>query len=849
MKQTWLLSAVLCAGILSGAEAAKNAQKLDIPDSVRNTLNRTQMGYQELERTAKVAVDEGNKLYLEGEYLKAVEQYLKAVKSYRSFSGKKFVQQAQYCRNQILKCYTAQAEAAIASAEKRAGVRDFEEAIKICKEALEYCPEYKERLNARIAFYEKRLNAAAKRQDHSEELLLPNKKNQEYQIQLLLEQGRKLVSTRQYAKAIHRFQEILLIDPFNDAALQNIEALYNRLGKIGFERYKDTHRKMIAEAEWEFALPYLPVVAASNADNMIEQSGISANGEVKVKKAQRQLSELEQKLNSIVLKHIYFEEVPLSSAIKHLRDQSKLHSPDRIGVNIIVRKPTEAELAAQKAAEGEKGQPEAEVTAKKRNNPGDEDAEESDEDEGDEDEEEEEEKNPEPKVSMIRRNVTLMTALRDLCESLGWRAPKIDRYAVVLAPQEVALEDMEHRIFPVDRDALEQAVSGEGSIDGAEGSKNLRSFFMKQGVKFPLKSTIVYDEKLSRLIVSNVTEELDRIEQRIQEIVQNPKPQVQVLVKFVEVAQNDLKELAFNYNLAVNKNNENGRFRMQDSGNSLLRYYSAENKGAILPDAQDPGKDAQLTYSFSNNTKGTSFMASLFALNWADSSDVLSAPRITTLPGQVASIKMLTKHYYPDEWETIDAPETPEMPDGDTFTKVWYATKDPDPQPTFDEADELGIAFDIKPEVDGDLIRLDVNFPIKTFDGWDVYDPRPKEPKPAPDPNNPDQDTDSDDDAEFFKKPRFNVRQITTSALVADGETIVLGGVTMDTTERLNDKIPILGDLPLIGRLFQSKYTKAEKRNLLIFVTCRLVKANGTAFYPSHTRTNGNEKVSEYFQY
>jgi type II secretory pathway component GspD/PulD (secretin) len=71
----------------------------------------------------------------------------------------------------------------------------------------------------------------------------------------------------------------------------------------------------------------------------------------------------------------------------------------------------------------------------------------------------------------------------------------------------------------------------------------------------------------------------------------------------------------------------------------------------------------------------------------------------------------------------------------------------------------------------------------------------------------------------------------------------------MDTTERLNDKIPILGDLPLIGRLFQSKYTKAEKRNLLIFVTCRLVKANGTAFYPSHTRTNGNEKVSEYFQY
>ena len=70
----------------------------------------------------------------------------------------------------------------------------------------------------------------------------------------------------------------------------------------------------------------------------------------------------------------------------------------------------------------------------------------------------------------------------------------------------------------------------------------------------------------------------------------------------------------------------------------------------------------------------------------------------------------------------------------------------------------------------------------------------------------------------------------------------------MDTTSRLNDKIPVLGDIPLIGRLFQSKYTKAEKRNLLIFVTCRLVKADGTAFNPSKTRTVGTERVSQLYQ-
>ena len=45
--------------------------------------------------------------------------------------------------------------------------------------------------------------------------------------------------------------------------------------------------------------------------------------------------------------------------------------------------------------------------------------------------------------------------------------------------------------------------------------------------------------------------------------------------------------------------------------------------------------------------------------------------------------------------------------------------------------------------------------------------------------------------------------------------------------QALEDRIPFLGDLPLIGRLFRSSYEKSEKRNLLIFVTARLVDPNG----------------------
>ena len=65
-----------------------------------------------------------------------------------------------------------------------------------------------------------------------------------------------------------------------------------------------------------------------------------------------------------------------------------------------------------------------------------------------------------------------------------------------------------------------------------------------------------------------------------------------------------------------------------------------------------------------------------------------------------------------------------------------------------------------------------------------------------------------------------------------------------DTTQTINDKIPILGDIPVIGRFVRSKYTKSEKTNLLIFMTCRLVKPDGTAFFPNEEVDRGLPKFS-----
>jgi len=63
-----------------------------------------------------------------------------------------------------------------------------------------------------------------------------------------------------------------------------------------------------------------------------------------------------------------------------------------------------------------------------------------------------------------------------------------------------------------------------------------------------------------------------------------------------------------------------------------------------------------------------------------------------------------------------------------------------------------------------------------------------------------------------------NKRQIKTVALAQDGQTIVLGGLIDDNIQESIQKVPLLGDIPIIGSLFSSKTTRKEKRNLMVFI-------------------------------
>jgi general secretion pathway protein D len=79
--------------------------------------------------------------------------------------------------------------------------------------------------------------------------------------------------------------------------------------------------------------------------------------------------------------------------------------------------------------------------------------------------------------------------------------------------------------------------------------------------------------------------------------------------------------------------------------------------------------------------------------------------------------------------------------------------------------------------------------------------------------------------------PHFRIRQITSSVIVWDGQTIVLGGLISDNITRVKDKIPVLGDLPLVGRLFRNESSQTQKKNLVIFVTPTIIDPAGNRMH------------------
>jgi general secretion pathway protein D len=354
---------------------------------------------------------------------------------------------------------------------------------------------------------------------------------------------------------------------------------------------------------------------------------------------------------------------------------------------------------------------------------------------------------------------------------------------------------------------------------------------------------------------------------------------VQIEAKLAEFTEDALKSLSFNYLLGFRGTIANGAAG-GFVANSNLRDANYTSSGTATAGLRSDSIDSliqanqatatgttPLTYtstglSVQPNTPniftvgavidGVGFAAVINALNNNTGVDLVSAPTVTTQNNLKANIDIVREFPCPTSFEKPKLSETQVAYSGGIFGPGAITTAGGvtlnnvtglplelaiPPTPREFVTQDIGVSLEVKPTTYPDQrIDLDISkAQVVDFDGFIDYG--------APILTKLEFETPvSTLTPGTINQPVFNIRSIVTRLQLLDGQTAVLGGLLREDTQEINDKVPVLGDLPLIGRLFQSKVSERTKKNLLIFVTAKLIRSNGK---PEYVRTLDAEPAEE----
>ncbi|MDD5705536.1 MAG: hypothetical protein PHR35_06390, partial [Kiritimatiellae bacterium] len=437
-------------------------------------------------------------------------------------------------------------------------------------------------------------------------------------------------------------------------------------------------------------------------------------------------------------------------------------------------------------------------------------------------------------VTFSARYVTLYDALKIVTDVAGLKF-RVRGTVVMVMPINVPDMDLVTRSYTVlpslkvvassaARELSTPARGGDGGdfLAAAEvpdtGRVDWKQFFQDMGILWPDGSSISYNENIGKLRVSNTPENLAALEQLLEELNVTPR-QIEIESRFVEVSQTDLESIGFEWLLTddweiAHKEGALSPFDTQrivakaGSGTpNRLRYLDNQGINATL----GPVDDAVLGVASVLTNPELSFV--LHLLSQRQNTDLLSAPKVVTKNNQEAIIKVVTEFIYPTEY-TVNEGSAASGGDAGGASAVGATV-----EPGSFEMREVGVILQVVPEVspDGQMIDLLLNPQIVSEPEWKDY--------------GFDTMTMINDQIQTMhlpmEQPFFKVRSISTRISIYNGATVVMGGMITEVRNEVDDKIPVLGDIPLLGRLFRSRHDHSEKRNLLIFVTARLVDPAG----------------------
>jgi general secretion pathway protein D len=197
-------------------------------------------------------------------------------------------------------------------------------------------------------------------------------------------------------------------------------------------------------------------------------------------------------------------------------------------------------------------------------------------------------------------------------------------------------------------------------------------------------------------------------------------------------------------------------------------------------------------------------------------------------PGQIARISQVREFIYPTEYDP------PEIPNDLGFIQLGGVrvsvpvTEFPavPATPTAFEMRELGGIIEVEPTVSSDnrTINLNVLADFTEFGGFINYGTPIRNVILQLNDGSPSTVTEN-----RILMPVFDAIKETTNVTIWDGNTIAIGGYISESVTGSEDKIPFVGDLPVVGKAFRSKTRDATKRALIIFVQAELVDPGGNS--------------------
>ncbi|MBI4827096.1 MAG: secretin N-terminal domain-containing protein [Nitrospirae bacterium] len=306
------------------------------------------------------------------------------------------------------------------------------------------------------------------------------------------------------------------------------------------------------------------------------------------------------------------------------------------------------------------------------------------------------------------------------------------------------------------RAGLEVIIFG-GSKSGSDaGDKSVSG---KEGKK------LIINELAGVVQITDYSDNMERIEDFLNDIEKAVSKQVMIQAHIVEVSLDDGYKFGIDWNL------------LTGSGTGEITTDSGtEVTGELFSFTQLLAADTNV---FSLKLSEEKITAILNAMKSQGQVNVLSSPKVSTMNNQRAVIKLTTNEV---SWVTNSYLNS----DGTILSTY-----------TNPQIDEVGLFLDVTPQIDDNgVITMQIHPSISEVESEGSKSPDGKSTKPI-----------------------IKVREVDTMVKVSNGKTIVIAGLITDKVSETIRKVPLLGDLPLLGTLFTQTVQEDRKAELVIFIT------------------------------